>query len=249
MRLLFFPRDRVFTLAPLRFEDYRRSTLHPLPCLFFLLPLLMLYEVGIWYLPPGESLRNGADAWLRWALQSFGLAQLYWAPALVACFFLAWSWKRRDDLPDDLPGVCVGMAIESLALGLGLWVLYRSTAPLKTLLAVPCPEASAFHVIVTYIGAGIYEEVLFRLLLYSGLAAFFRIVRLAWPLTLLLAAGVSSLLFAAAHHAGPFGEPFHDQVFIFRTLAGLYFAAIYQLRGFGITVGAHVCYDVLASVK
>jgi membrane protease YdiL (CAAX protease family) len=242
------PGDR---LGPLRFIDYRRATRHPLPCLFFLIPLLAAYEVGIWYVPAGEALRNGADHWLRRGLESCGLPQLYWAPALVGLVFLAWSWLRRDELPDDLPGVCVGMAIESLAFGLGLWVLSRSTGTLTHWLQLAVPAADgdrAFLQVVTYIGAGIYEEVLFRLLLFSGLLMVLRLVFSRW-LSLPLAALLSALLFAAAHHAGPYGEPYSDQVFVFRVLAGLYFAALYQLRGFGIAVGAHVSYDVLVGVR
>lgn len=254
MSLLSFrtgPSARHYAIGPLRFIDYRQATQHPLPCLFFLLPLLVAYEVGIWSMPASELARNGADSWLRGALESFGLPQLYWAPALVACFFLAWSWLRRDDLPDDVFGVCVGMAIESLAFGLALWVLFQSMGPLAELvrLTVSPDPGGAFHRVVTYVGAGIYEEVLFRLLLYSGLVFLFRLLQMWSLLAMVLAAGVSALLFSAAHHAGPYGEPFDDQVFFFRALAGVYFAALYQLRGFGIAVGAHVFYDVLAGVK
>lgn len=47
---------------------------------------------------------------------------------------------------------------------------------------------------------------------------------------------------------GPYGGPFDGYVFLFRTLAGLYFTAVYQVRGFGSAVGAHACYDVLVGV-
>lgn len=242
------PGPRRHLEGPLRFVDYRRATQHPLPCLFFLLPLLIAYEVSVWYVPAGEAMRNGADSWLRWCLDFCGLSQLYWAPVFVACFFLAWSWLRRDDVPDDLPGVCVGMAIESLTFGLGLWVLYHSLGTFLHLSVGSAETGCTFQRIVTYIGAGIYEEVLFRLLLYSALVFVFRFFRM-WPLlAMVLAAATSAVFFSAAHHAGPYGEPFNDQVFLFRALAGIYFAALYQARGFGIAVGAHVCYDVLVGL-
>jgi hypothetical protein len=53
---------------------------------------------------------------------------------------------------------------------------------------------------------------------------------------------------AAAHHVGPFGEPFDRYVFVFRLLAGLYFAVVYRLRGFGIAAGAHALYGVVVGV-
>ena len=59
---------------------------------------------------------------------------------------------------------------------------------------------------------------------------------------------ISAVLFAAAHHIGPYGEPFDRSVFLFRALAGLYFGLLYQLRGFGVAVGTHASYDVLVGV-
>jgi membrane protease YdiL (CAAX protease family) len=59
---------------------------------------------------------------------------------------------------------------------------------------------------------------------------------------------MSSLAFAAVHHLGPSGETYQGFVFLFRTLAGLYFAVLYQARGFGVAVGTHACYDILVGV-
>jgi membrane protease YdiL (CAAX protease family) len=101
---------------------------------------------------------------------------------------------------------------------------------------------------LSYAGAGIYEEVLFRLLLLSALRWLGRQAELpAWG-ALALAGLVSALLFSLAHHVGLQGEVFDAQVFLFRTLAGLYFAALYLCRGFGIAVGAHAGYDVLVGL-
>jgi membrane protease YdiL (CAAX protease family) len=63
-----------------------------------------------------------------------------------------------------------------------------------------------------------------------------------------LAAISSAVLFAAAHHFGRGGEPWDGYVFSFRSLAGMYFAALFHLRGFGIAVGAHAGYDVLVGL-
>jgi membrane protease YdiL (CAAX protease family) len=107
------------------------------------------------------------------------------------------------------------------------------------------PRSEAVVVLITFVGAGIYEEVLFRLLLLSGLLGLLKLADLPAVLRLVLATTVSALLFAAAHHVGPNGEAFDGYVFLFRSLAGLYFALLFQLRGFGIAVGAHASYDVL----
>src|SRR5260370_345177 len=102
--------------------------------------------------------------------------------------------------------------------------------------------------VITFVGAGIYEEVLFRLLLFSALRFVFRIIAIPTLLAALLTMLTSAVLFSAAHHIGPYGEAFDRYTFLFRMLAGLYFALLYQLRGFGVAVGTHACYDQLVSV-
>ncbi len=236
-----------------RRSTYVLATRHPWSCFLFLVPLLAAYEGGVLLLggPHAEALRNGADTWLRWALELFGLSQLYWAPLLIAGVFVVWSLFRRGDRPADILGVETGMTIESIGFALGLWALSKGLEPfleqIGIRLAVGVTQVPLSQ-IVTYVGAGIYEELLFRLLLYSGVLLALRWLKFSLLFSVLIAAILSSTLFSAAHHIGPYGEPFDNYVFLFRTLAGLYFALLYQLRGFGIAVGAHACYDVVVGV-
>jgi membrane protease YdiL (CAAX protease family) len=235
-------------------SGYLKATRHPLPCLLFLLPLLLTYEAGVVWL--GESqpdvLRNGADVWLRWGLEALGLNELYWVPAAVVLLFLGWSWLRRADRPKDLLGVWSGMGIESIVFALGLWGLSLGLWPLVDGLGIeldaPAPSDQAVAQAVTFLGAGIYEELIFRLVLYSGLAWVLRRATFGVPGSGVLAAVVSAAVFSAAHHIGPRGEAFEGYVFLFRTLAGVYFALLFRCRGFGVAAGAHACYDVLAGI-
>ncbi len=103
--------------------------------------------------------------------------------------------------------------------------------------------------IVALLGAGIYEELLFRLILLSLLVWGLRKAGIAPGASTLLAVIVSSLLFAAAHHVGPYGEaPLMWSRFVFRTLAGVFFSVVFLYRGFGIAAGSHAAYDVLVSL-
>ncbi|MFN4260309.1 MAG: type II CAAX prenyl endopeptidase Rce1 family protein [Gemmataceae bacterium] len=233
---------------------YWSATRHPWPCLLFLVPLLLTYEVGVLWLggPHADTLRNGADVWLRWGLESFGLRSLYIAPALVALLFVIWSWRRRHDVPSELFGVWVGMILESVGFALVLWGFSKALGPildqLGVVLATPTPSEYALSLAITFIGAGIYEEFIFRLLLFAGL---YHVLCLALTPRLPafgIAALISATIFAAAHNIGPYGEPFHDLVFLFRMSAGIYFVFLLQLRGFAVAVGAHACYDVLVGV-
>ena len=113
----------------------------------------------------------------------------------------------------------------------------------------PTLNTAAIGQVVTYVGAGIYEEVLFRLALFGLLTTVLTIAQVPARTAVILAAVTAATLFAAAHHVGPHGEPIDGFNFLFRVLAGLYFTALYQFRGFGIAVGAHACYDVLVGIQ
>lgn len=235
-------------LAP---PGYLQATRHPYPCLLFLLPLVAGYEAGVWWLGGAqpEAVRNGADNWLRWGLASAGLTQIWLPPIVLLLFFIVWSWVRILDRPNDLVGVLTSMVMESVAYALGLWGLSRALAPLLRHYGIELAADSGFENalrgVVPYIGAGIYEEALFRLFLFSLLRAFFGNLELPSGIGVLLAAFASAALFAAAHHVGPYGQPYSNYLFLFRFVAGVYFAFLFQLRGFGIVVGTHACYNVL----
>ena len=56
---------------------------------------------------------------------------------------------------------------------------------------------------------------------------------------------LTSLLFSAAHNIGPAGEPLRWFSFLFRFIAGVFFAILFVYRGYGIAVGTHALYDIL----
>ncbi|MBN1818638.1 MAG: CPBP family intramembrane metalloprotease [Sedimentisphaerales bacterium] len=112
-----------------------------------------------------------------------------------------------------------------------------------------------FVEIVTGIGAGIYEELIFRLVLICLLMLLFQdVLRMDKSMAILLSIVLSALAFSIHHHvgfiAGQFDtlERFRWQPFLFRTLAGAYFAGLFALRGFGIAAGTHAFYDIIAAV-
>jgi hypothetical protein len=234
-------------------SGYLAATRHPWACLLFLLPLLLAYEAGILWLGGAQpdALRNGADTWLRWGLEAFGFRQLYAAPVLIVAVFLGWSWLRFWDRPEGMLGIGVGMALESLLLAIGLWALSRGLGPLFENAGMRLsvgPSGQSLAQVVTFVGAGIYEEVLFRLILFFVLGLLLRQLAAPRLVAALLITVTSALIFAGAHHMGPYGEAFDGRLFFFRILAGCYFALVYQLRGFGVAVGSHACYDVLVGV-
>jgi len=109
--------------------------------------------------------------------------------------------------------------------------------------------------IVTGIGAGIYEELVFRLILICVLMLLFQdVLRFGSRNSIILSVLVSAALFSAHHHidflSGQLNQrdPFDLTKFIFRTIAGIYFAVLFAIRGFGITAGTHAFYDIIATI-
>lgn len=108
--------------------------------------------------------------------------------------------------------------------------------------------------IVTGIGAGIYEELIFRLILICVLMIVFQdVLQFNRKSSIILAVLVSAALFSAHHHIDFFSgqlnpqDPFNLRTFGFRTIAGVYFAVLFAIRGFGITAGTHAFYDIIAT--
>jgi len=109
--------------------------------------------------------------------------------------------------------------------------------------------------IVTGIGAGIYEELIFRLVLMCILMMLLQdLMRLSHRCSIVLSVLVSAALFSAHHHIVfvngqlAIGAPFSWTEFGFRIIAGVYFAILFAIRGFGITAGTHAFYDIIATI-
>ena len=117
---------------------------------------------------------------------------------------------------------------------------------------MPPPTAAIFSGtgpfarLVAFCGAGIYEELLFRLMLLPVVCGLVRLTGLQKNWSIFLGVIVTSLLFSAAHYKvfGEYGEPFQWYSFTFRVFAGLFFGLLFLFRGFGVAVGAHAFYDV-----
>ena len=233
-------------------RSYWASTRRPLPGLAFILPLLLVYEAGVIWLggPSADALRAGADAWVRQGLATLGFTDRWLLPIGLVGGLLAWLAVDRRDWRFS-PGILGGMLLESLILAVALVGLSKLVdlgfARLEgpSLLATSPSPRQGIAPVVGFLGAGLYEEALFRLAL---IPLFFRGARLLMVpsfFALTLAVTASSLVFSLAHHAGVPGEAFTWFAFIFRWLAGIFFAWVFVVRGFGVAVGTHTAYDLL----
>lgn len=145
-------------------ERYWVESRRPLASLVFIMPLLIVYEVGVTLLGAHQ---NGADAFLRRLLELLGFGQHLVLPLLTVCILLGWHYLSRE--PWQLSGgILSAMAVESLLMGLCLRVILFVQNGLFLSIGERIQDAIGF------LGAGIYEELLFRLILLSALGWVFR---------------------------------------------------------------------------
>lgn len=234
---------------------YFAASREPRYSVLFAAPLLLLYEGLAAALSQSafSGVRNGADVLLktlfvslggRSGLIGFGVLLLG-----VGCWIV---WRDQHRRGGPLSGrVFVGMFAESLLLAavfgqvvalLTQWLLTGSLT-----LVVQGPPLGQLPVgtqLVVSLGAGIYEELLFRVLLVSGIAWIG--IRLRWRREVAFGVAVvlSALIFSVFHYIGPLGDPFLIASFTFRAIAGLLLSGLYVARGFGVTAWTHALYDV-----
>lgn len=211
--------------------------------LVLIFPLVLAYEVGVLF---GGRV-NGADLVTRAVFTAAGSRTVYLAIyAVVAVGFLLWirHTRRWGTLRLELAGpVILEAALYALTLG-ALVSLIVDRLPGRLFgLGLTAPS------VISALGAGVHEELVFRLALIAGLIALAQpLARLSGHrITVVFAVVASSLVFAAAHHIGAHGEPWTVHAFAFRAVAGAAFAAIFWFRSLAHAVYAHVLYDILVT--
>lgn len=237
-------------------NDYWSEARTPLSSLLFLLPWIAIYELGVIAIGQDQpdAVRNGADFWMRSLLMRAGVGQVL-LPLIVIGMLLGWHLARRNPWRIRLE-TQFGMLAESILLAIVLIAVGQFHDLLfRQINAAPHADALLSHAVggsigqaVSFIGAGVYEEVMFRLLLVPTAFLAFRMFEFPPKWAAVMSAVSTSFLFALAHHIGPSADAFNLFAFSFRAAAGLFFATVFLLRGFGITVGCHAAYDLFVGV-
>lgn len=224
--------------------------------LLLAIPLLLLYEAGAVWVSATQpvALRNGADVLLRALLAVGGIHTTVGFTVflvVVSGLVVIAEWRRKRIARLEA-GVFAGMLVESalyaalfgMVVGTATqWVLqgvgFHLSAGTGAMGSLPLREG-----VVLSLGAGIYEELLFRVVLAGGLFLLFRSGGLQRTRSGVFAALLSALAFSAFHYVGPYGDPWELSSFLFRFLSGLTFSVLFLVRGFGITAWTHALYDV-----
>ena len=218
-----------------RWRRYFRLSRRPLHSLIFLLPAVLLYEVGT--LTTSAEYGGGRELFAHSVIQNllgwFGLVGSWLPPVVLVVALLVWHHARRDPWRVRCP-LLPGMLGESLLLAVPLLAL-------SALFEAP-PQARLLEAL----GAGIYEELVFRMLLISGLVwLLVELLRMQRAVALWPAAGLAAVFFALCHFQ-PFGSEWLTwKSFWFKLVAGLYLSAVFVGRGLGVAAGCHAAYNVL----
>ena len=202
--------------------------------LVLIAPVFFIYEVGVLF--AGNV--NGADVVTRAIYNTLGRTNYLLAAAAAGLVFLFWlrHARRQGVLRLD---VVVPMLLEAALYALALGALV--TLVLERMLGLGLDLGEAINAA----GAGVHEELVFRLAFCGGLIAALSRTQLSRKVIVILALIASSVAFSAAHHLGPYGEPFTQHAFAFRCLAGLVFGLVFYFRSLAHAVYAHMLYDLL----
>lgn len=252
---------RLSTLPSTR-RTYWHDSRAPRYSLTFALPLLVLYELlaaGLSH--DGSGVRNGADVLLKSAFERVlgPQGQLVFGVLLLGTMLTLIVRDRRRAGDGLQTGTFALMLAEStlLAAMFGTVVGLITAQVVGTLgggggglsAGASLEGAGWPTALMISLGAGLYEELLFRVILVSALLWGARRIFGWGPVASALFATISgALVFSAFHYVGPYGDQLQLGSFVFRALAGVAFSALYIVRGFGITAWTHALYDVMLLV-
>lgn len=228
-------------------RSWRRALAHrqnALDSAIVAFPLFVIYQIGIL----GSESKNGADVVTHWLItlsqSDSGLYLLFFAVATVAYGVALWflaqtsNWNRRTALL-----TLIESSFYALSLGSLVNVVMRALSSVLPGLNISTASANLLDIVVIACGAGVHEELIFRVLGVGALSSLLAL-RVQRKTALFWCVLLSSVLFSLAHHLGAMGEAFTLQAFVFRTLAGVVFALIYLSRGAGVAIWTHALYDI-----
>jgi membrane protease YdiL (CAAX protease family) len=211
------------------------------------LVMLLLYEIFVVLGSTSNSvMRNAPEVWLRTLLNTLGISHYHISFVMITAAILAIPLFYN-------PGLMIRkrifalLVVESIIWGAISGLLIQLVIA-NLFMATNSVSGSIIGDLGLAIGAGLFEELFFRVILTSGLLwILMKLVRVKW-LSITIAVVLASILFSLAHYVGSAGDTFELYSFLFRFLAGLWFTTLYSVRGFAVVCLTHAFYDIFIIV-
>jgi membrane protease YdiL (CAAX protease family) len=229
-------------------NHYFNSTRSLLYSYLISLPLLLLYEVLIFISRPEaeQVVRISVDVWIRTLFSYIGQDVLSITLIFIALLGVFVLYRERNRLSTLRVSYFFTMLFEAAVYAFVLALLISATvAGLLQMQISPVESLSFLQKMALSLGAGLYEELFFRVILVSALLFVFKRLFAKKYIAYAFAMVIAAVLFSLAHYVGSFGDPFTMGSFLFRFLFGLALNAIYIWRGFGMAAWTHAIYDLM----
>ncbi len=235
-------------------SGYFELSSRPLHILVFLLPIIAFYEIGsMGLLGSGEVAKLEAQDMLVRFFDLFGTLGLH-LPAFALIVILLLQHILSKDTWRIVPIIPFAMIVESAFLTWPLIILVIILNPQASGMMIQMDSGLASHTfwegLYLSFGAGLYEEMLFRLVLITILHFLITDVLSFKDRTGKIVAVLLSAFAFAWLHDGVYvpSSGLNFRLAAFYTIAGVYFGILFLMRGLGLAVGAHLMYDLLVFV-
>ncbi len=231
-------------------RNYFSDTKNLLYSFLISLPLFLTYELLILISQPDASkiVRISVDSWFKSLFSYFGTNTVSITLLVVALFGVFILYKEREHLKRLKFSFFPFMIAESAVYAVitTLIASFFITAIFAFAGGGPVSSLTGLQKFALSLGAGLYEELFFRVILVSAFILLFKKIfnNKTWAATL-VAVIFSAFLFSAVHYIGNMGDAFTLSSFTYRFIFGLLLNALYVWRGFGIAAWTHALYDLM----
>ena len=187
-------------------------------------------------------IKNGADVLIEQAISTLGFDIFYVVSTLFVLVFLSivYYQKKNYDSFKIYKSYLLAMLVESFFYALLLFFIIGS----MSLYLMDGSVANIYFNIILSLGAGIYEELIFRVF---SLYILYQLIKFVFKSmsnfsSQFFALILSAILFSLFHVI--VAEPFTQDAFTVRFIAGILLGFLYINRGFGVTAITHSFYDI-----
>lgn len=230
-------------------KSYLENTDNLLYSFLVSLPLFILYELLIIISQPaGDAIiRISVDVWIKSLFTFLGVNAVSFSLLLVVIIGLFIIYKERDRLKTLRFSYFPILILESAVYAIVVAMISQSLVSLVLNIAAidPINSLTMMQKLALSLGAGLYEELFFRVILVTAFILIFtKVLGKKWA-GVTAAVVLSALLFSAVHYVGDMGDAFTMGSFLYRFLFGLILNGIYVWRGFGVAAWTHAIYDIM----